>query len=355
MNENPSSERPFVSIVIPVRNEEQYIGKVLESILAQSYPADRMEIVVVDGRSTDRTREVLQRYQQQHAFIRCIDNPDGYVPHAMNRGIRAAQGDVIVRIDAHAEYPKDYVQRLVEWLLRLKADNVGGVFVTLPGGQSDLSRAAALAMAHPFGVGNAQFRIVDSDDETPRLVDTVPYGCYPRSVFDRIGLYDEDLLRNQDEELNARIIQNGGKIYLIPAVKIYYYGSRRNLRSLARMFYQYGYFKPLVNMKLKRPASWRQFVPPAFVLALVLPLLGALLYRPLWGLSAAALLLHALVNAAVSFQIARTQKKWRLWPYLWTAFLTIHLAYGWGFLRGMVDFMLLKKHQKKRVDVALSR
>ncbi len=346
---------PFVSIIIPARNEEQYIGKVLDNVLQQTYPADRMEVLVVDGRSTDRTVAVVKEYRQRHPFIRCLDNPHGYVPHAMNIGIRAAQGEIIVRLDAHSEYSKDYVARLVRWQQRLNADNVGGVFVTLPSSPRPVVRALARAMAHPFGVGGSMHRVVATDEETPRPADTVPYGCYPRTVFERVGLYDEDLLRNQDDELNARIIRAGGKIYLIPSIKIRYYGARRNLASAARMFYQYGYFKPLVNVKLGHIPTWRQLVPPLFVAGLLVPLMASIFYRPLWVISAAAFLMHSVVNVLISFKLALAEKNWRLWPYLWLSFLTLHLSYGWGYLRGIVDFVLLKKHRKKKVDVRLSR
>ncbi len=344
---------PTVSIVIPCRNEEKYIGEVLENILQQSYPKDRLEVWVVDGASTDRTAEVVRAYSRRHSFIHLLENPDRYVPHAMNRGIRAARGDVIVRMDAHAGYPPNYVEELVTHLRRLKADNVGGSIETLPADESRMAQAIAVAVSHPFGVGNSYFRTVGFG-RRPRPVDTVPFGCYPRAVFERIGLYDEDLVRNQDDELNARLLRAGGKIYLLPWVRIRYY-ARRNLRGVAKMFYQYGYFKPLVNLKVGRPATLRQFVPLLFLLGLVLPLMGALGYPPLAWLSVGVLAAHALVNAVVSVRIARRRGQWRLVPYLWVVFLVIHLAYGWGYLRGIVDFLIFRKHRKRRLEAEITR
>ncbi len=345
---------PLVSIVIPCRNEATYIGSLLESVVRQTYPHDALEVLVVDGDSDDRTPEVVKGYHRRYPWIRLLHNPERYVPHAMNRGIRAAKGAVIIRMDAHADYPSDYVEILVRCLQELGADNVGGVLQTLPGADTLWAHAIALATSHPFGVGNAHFRIASGDYKKPLLVDTVPFGCYPRSVFDRIGWYDEDLIRNQDDELNARLIRSGGKIFLLPWLRIRYY-ARKNLVDVARMFYQYGYFKPLVSLKVGRPATWRQFVPAFFVLGLLFPLMAALAYWPLMRISVAILALHSLVNAGVSGHIAWQKGRWKLWPYLWVVFLIIHTAYGWGYLRGMIDFYLLKKHRHQLLEAEITR
>ncbi len=234
--------RPRVSIVMPCRNEAAYIGPCLESVLATDYPLDRVEVLVADGRSDDGTREIVEGWAARHPCVRLLDNPARITPAALNMAIRAATGDVIIRMDAHGVYPRDYVSRLVDALQETGADNVGGVVVTLPADDTPVARGIALAFSHPLGVGNAYFRIGVAG---PRWVDTVPFGCFRRELFERVGMFDEEMVRNQDDEFNLRVIGRGGRILLLPDVVSRYY-ARRSLGAVARMFYQYGYFKPLV-------------------------------------------------------------------------------------------------------------
>jgi hypothetical protein len=255
-------------------------------------------------------------------------------------------------MDAHARYGATYVTELTTWMQRLEADNVGGVCVARPASDTPQARAVALILSHPFGVGDSKFRLQGLN--TPLETDTVPFGCYRREMFDRIGLYDELFIRNQDDELNARLKQAGGRIFLIPQIKIEYF-TRPSLRKLGLMLYQYGYFKPLAAIKLGRPATMRQLVPPAFTAALLgLPLLFRVLpwSLPLWEVTAGA---HCTFNLAVSTRQARVNG-WRLLPYLFYGFLLAHLSYGWGYFHGLFDFGLLRRHLKKiRGNVPLSR
>lgn len=335
-----SEHLPSVSVVLPVRNEAGHIAACLDSILADSYPRERMEVLVVDGASTDATREIIADYCHRYPCVRLLDNPARVVPHAMNIGIKAARGELIVRIDAHALYGKEYLTRLVSWMQRLSADNVGGVVVTRPASNAVSARAVAAILSHPFGVGNSLFRL-DTRGE-PVEVDTVPFGCYRRDVFERLGGYDEALIRNQDDEFNARLKRAGGRIFLVPEIRIDYV-ARESLRKLALMLYQYGYFKPLVAIRLGRPATWRQLAPPLFAaLSLGLPLV-------FWPLPGAAVLwsivigAHSAINLAASALAAR-RGGWRLFPVLFGGFLLAHLSYGIGYLRGMIDFGLLRLH-----------
>src|SRR6266480_5849379 len=191
------SASPLVSVVVPCRNEERYIAACLDSILASDYPRDRLEVLVVDGLSDDRTREILGRYTARHPSIRRLDNPQRITPTALNVGIRAAEGDVVMRMDAHVLYPSTYVSQLVAALEETGADCVGGVIETLPADESATARAIALGLSHPLGVGNSYFRIGSRER---RWADAVSFGCYRRDVFNRIGLFDEELLRDQDDE-----------------------------------------------------------------------------------------------------------------------------------------------------------
>ena len=261
----------MISIICPIYNEEKYIARCIDSILAQDYPKDDMEVILVDGMSTDGTRKIVADYAAQYPFIRLVDNSQRIVPPAMNIGIRAAKGDIIIRLDAHAIFPINYFTELVKNLRELKAENVGGVCRTLPVNDSLECVAIANVLSSNFGMGNSYFRVGATE---VMEVDTVPFGCFHRELFDRIGYFDEELIRNQDDEFNGRIIKNGGKIYLLPQLVIDYY-ARDKVSKVYKMFYQYGLFKPLVNKKLGSPATVRQFFPLLFVLGLLIgPFMG---------------------------------------------------------------------------------
>ena len=234
------SPYPLVSVVVPCRNEERHIAQCLDSILACDFPQERLEILVVDGCSDDGTRAILARYAERYARIHVLDNPKRITPTALNIGVLAARGEIIMRMDAHVIYPASYISQLVGALEETGADNVGGIIATLPGDDSATARAIAVGLSHPLGVGNSYFRVGSRER---RWTDAVSFGCYRRQVFERIGLFDEELVRNQDDEFDLRLIKHGGRVLLLPEVVSQYY-ARRSLRQVARMFYQYGYFKP---------------------------------------------------------------------------------------------------------------
>jgi glycosyltransferase involved in cell wall biosynthesis len=320
--------RPRVSVLVPCRNEECCIAACLDSIVATTYPAELLEILVIDGRSTDRTRAIIQQYADRDARIRMVDNPKRIVPTALNAGIHIATGDIVVRMDAHAVYPAEYISRLVEALEETGADNVGARLVTVPSGEGPIARAIALALSHPFGIGNAYYRL---GSEERRWVDTVPFGCYRREVFGRVGGFDEDLVRNQDDEFNARLIQQGGKVLLLSDLTLRYY-ARPTLRQLARMYYQYGLFKPLVARKVGKVMTLRQLVPAGFVAALALALLAAVV-----GIGLPLGLLAIFYGGAVignAVALAR-EAGWACAAALLVVFPTLHISYGIGFWRGV--------------------
>ena len=338
---------PAVSVVLPCRKEQQYIGRCLDSILVGEYPIERLEILVVDGMSEDGTRAIVEEYARRHSTIRLISNPKRTVPAAINLGIAQATGELILRMDAHVEYPADYISSLVRWLLGTGADNVGGACVTMPANQSATARAIAAALSHFFGIGNGDFRLGTGE---PRWVDTVPFGCFRRDVFDRFGRFDEDLVRNQDDEFNHRLIRAGGRVLLIPSIRSRYY-ARASLRDLARMYYQYGYFKPLVVRKVGGVMTGRQLVPPVFVGTMILTaavapwLPNAVVVCALVaaGYAAADIVVSGLLGLEEGVRVAIV---------LLVVFPVLHLAYGLGYLRGCLDFLLLGKRAR---DVALSR
>ena len=320
-----------VSIICPVYNEEKFIDRCILSILAQDYPKDSLEVLFIDGRSTDRTRELVGKYAKEHPYIRLLDNPQRVVPYALNKGVEESTGEVVIRIDGHCEYPTNYVSELVRYLYELDADNVGGVWNTRPAKETAICQAIALASSHPFGVGGSMHKIGASEImET----DTVPFGCYKREVFKKTGLFDTDLVRNQDDEFNGRLLNMGGRIFLIPQVVINY-TARDSLGKMRKMYYQYGLYKPLVNKKLGAPATLRQFFPLVFLLGLIV---GGILSIPfLWVRYAyvAVLLLYLLIGLVVgSMGAIRTHNPVMivLMPYV---FLNVHLSYGFGYLRGI--------------------
>ena len=342
--------RPRVSIVMPCRNEAAYIGPCLESVLATDYPLDRIEVLVADGRSDDGTREIVARCAAQHPCVRLLDNPARITPAALNTAIRVATGDVIIRMDAHGVYPRDYVSRLVDALQETGADNVGGVVVTLPADNTPAARAIALAFAHPLGVGNAYFRIGVAG---PRWVDTVPFGCFRRELFDRVGMFDEELVRNQDDEFNLRLIGRGGRILLLPDVVSQYY-ARRSLGAVARMFYQYGYFKPLVARKAARIMT-RQLVPPLFVLSLVATaVLGIWMPAAREAFAGIAGAYAALVLTGAA--LAARRHGVRCAAALAAVFSVMHVCYGVGYLRGIVDYWSpLRRRARRTATMSLTR
>ncbi len=325
----------MLTVICPIYNEEKYIADCITSIIGQDYPKERLEVLFVDGMSTDRTREIVQEYASQYSYIHLLNNPKRIVPVALNIGIRIAQGDIIIRLDAHAHYPQNYFSILEQKLTELDADNVGGVCRTLPVNNTPVCKAIAGALSSPFGMGNSYFRI---GADTEREVDTVPFGCFRKNLFDSIGMFDEELIRNQDDEFNGRIIKNGGKIYLIPSVVIDYY-ARDTIGKVSKMFYQYGLFKPLVNKKLGKPATLRQFFPLFFVLGLILGFLLLFVHRVFRYLYFFALLAYFFL----AFYFA--QKKEKDTPtmvLMIVTFLTIHLSYGWGYIRGLMKILLKK-------------
>jgi len=328
----PINSLPFVSIIMPVRNEASFIERGLETVLSQDYPSDRLEVLVVDGMSTDATREIVNSVQNRHPQVRLIDNLGRIVPTGLNAALAQARGEIIVRVDGHCEIAPDYVRRCVDHLLKDGVDGVGGPLETI--GDTSLAKAIATAMSSSFGVGGSAFRTVTNKT---MLADTVAFPAYTRSIMDRAGGFDEELVRNQDDEYNYRLRKLGARILLAADVQARYY-SRTSLRSLWRQYFQYGYWKVRVLQKHPRQMQPRQFVPPLFVAALLFTLLlipFSLITGCLLGLAIAGS--YLIVNLAASVLAAR-HAKWRLLPYLPIIFTVLHLSYGLGFLIGLASF-----------------
>lgn len=327
-----------LSVICPIYNEEKYIAQFLDSILQQDYPKDDLEILLIDGMSKDKTRGIVADYTSKYPFIRIIDNPEKIVPCAMNRGIAAAKGDFIMRLDAHASYQPDYFSVLVKGLKRLRADNVGTVCKTDVLNKTPKTMAIREVLGNKFGVGNSTFRTgIDKEQE----VETVPFGCWPKEVFEKYGKYDERLVRNQDIELNKRIIRGGGKIYILPDTYCTYL-ARETWHALAKNNYGNGKWNILTvyYTKLFSSLSIRHFIPLLFVLSLIIPLLLTLIWWPFALVSAASLLAYTGLLSIVSFKLA-VQKKLNFF-YLIVTFFVLHLSYGWGSLVGIIKLLFIK-------------
>lgn len=333
-----------LSVICPIYNEEKYIGQFLDSILQQDYPKDDLEILLVDGMSKDKTRDIIANYSEKNPCLRLVDNPQQTVPYAMNNGITSAKGNIIIRLDAHAEYPSNYFSVLVRRLGELEgAENVGGVCVTLPCNETSIAVSIAECLSNKFGMGNSYFRVGAKDI---RSVDTVPFGCFHKNLFDKIGLYDTDMIRNQDDELNGRIIRNGGIIYLLPDIEIKYY-ARDKISKVRKMFYQYGLYKPLGNKKLGAPATVRQFFPLLFVLGLALGCILCFAYPILWPYYIGVIALHLLIGTVEGIKSAKKTGKWGcifIMPYI---FINMHICYGLGYLKGIYNLALHKSFEVK--------
>lgn len=329
----------FVSVICPILNEEKFIDKCVESIIAQDYPKNSLEVFFVDGMSTDNTRSKIQEYSKKYEYFKLLDNPKKVVPDALNIGIIASNGEVIIRLDGHCEYPSDYVSTLVRHLYELNADNVGAVLNTLHAKNNSVCRAIAIGSSHKFGVGDSKHKV-----GATKIIqtDTVPFGCYRREVFDRIGLFDEELIRNQDDEFNGRLKKNGGKIFLIPDLIIDYY-ARDTIQKLSKMNYQYGLFKPLVNSKLGAPTTIRQFFPVTFVLGLVIGAILSCLSKILLILYLCVIVLYGILTITFAVKSALNHKDWKLIFILPVVFFTIHISYGFGYLTGIFKIILKRK------------
>lgn len=321
---------PVVTVIMPVRNEGPFIVRSLGAVLAQDYPGDRLEVIVADGMSTDETRKIVGFIQKEDPRVSLIENLGRIVPKAINAALRLAKGEVIVRVDGHTIVDRNYVRECVSALQRTGADNVGGRMSAI--GSTNFAQAVALATSSRFGVGGARFHYSIREE----WVDTVYMGAWPREVFDRIGGFDEELVRNQDDEFNYRLLSRGGRILLSPQIESSYY-NRSTCGALWRQYYQYGYWKIRVMQKHFEQMRIRQFVPALFVSGLLVALLLAFLW-PVGKLVLGTLVLtYVLANLAASITAAR-QRQLRLAPLVFVAFSTIHLSYGLGFWHGFFKF-----------------
>ncbi|MDP2385893.1 MAG: glycosyltransferase family 2 protein [Bacteroidota bacterium] len=334
-----------VGIVIPCRNEEKYIGKCLDSIVKQTAVGNEILVYVCDGKSDDHTEEIVKKYSEKHPSITLIINENRTTPFALNLGIKKAlkEGcDLVIILGAHAELYSDYVEKCVRLIMEKQdVSCVGGVLENEY--ENNISETIGLAMSSPFGVGNAHFRTGARDG----YVDTVAFGAYKKEVFGQIGFFDEELVRNQDDEFNFRLLKSGGKIFLSKQIRCKYF-VRASFKKLFKQYMQYGYWKVYVGKKHKSITTIRQLIPLLFVLYLFFGAVMSLAIPKFWILYVAGLLVYKLAAVYFASKVLRTSGQ--LFSIL-QVFVTLHFSYGLGYLRGIVDFLVVGKNIKKEEEI----
>ncbi len=310
----------MVSVIIPCLNEEKFISDCLDSIIANDYPKDNLEVLVVDGMSADKTREIVRNYKEKYSFLKLLDNPKVITPAAMNVGIKNSKGEIIIKMDAHSVYEKDYISKCVEHLKQSGADNVGGVLKAIPSKNSLSAKAIAISLSHFFGAGGSYFRIGVSE---PREVDTVAFGCYWKKIFDKIGLFDERMAKIEDLELNLRLRKAGGKIMIFPDIKAFYYPSSDNLKNFLKHNFIDGIWTTYPLKFGFVSGSWRHYVPLIFILTLRLSV---------WP--------YLLLSLFFSLKIAIMEKDIKLFFVMPLVFGIRHFGYGIGSLVGLIKLII---------------
>ena len=325
---------PYLSIIVPCYNEQATIRLLLDAVLVQTYPRSRMEVLIADGFSRDKTRDVIAAFQSEHPdlVLRILDNERRNIPSALNLAIGAARGEIIIRLDAHSMPEPDYMMRCVQALEDGKGANVGGVWMIRPGASGWIAESIAAAAAHPLGVGDAMYRLAAKAGP----VDTVPFGAFRRELIEEIGGFDETLLSNEDYEFNTRIRQSGGVVWIDPQIRSMYF-ARATLGALAVQYWRYGFWKFKMLRRYPDTIRWRQALPPMFVLSLI----GLLILSFFFPLIKFILILEVLCYLAVltiaGIYLALRQRKPLLVPGLPLAIMAMHLSWGSGFLWSIVS------------------
>jgi len=326
---------PFVSVIIPCRNEEKYIGQCLDSVIAQDFPKENLEVLVIDGTSGDKTKEVVKKYSDKHSFVKVLDNPQKFIPFALNIGIKNAKGEIIIRLDAHASYGKDYISKSLKYLTEYNADNVGGIIKTLPAKATLTAKSIAFCLSSFFGVGNSFFR---RGSEKPREADTVLGGCYKKEIFEKIGLFNEKLLRSEDIELNKRLRKAGGKIILVPDIVAFYY-PQADFKSFLRHNFTDGIWATYPLKFGVKIFSFRHLIPLFFVLGFLAGLILGLF--SLWGKVIFVVIFGIYLLLSLFFSLKPAVKDDPRYLFsLPIAFFSRHFGYGLGSLWGLVKIII---------------
>lgn len=332
------TESVDISIIVPCRNEERYIKETIGRIVAQKGAGQlfNFELFIIDGKSTDNTVKLVEDEVKKNNKVSLIINEKKTTPAAFNLGIKNASGKYICILGAHAEISKNYLINCLNTIKKIDSDNVGGTWKAK--GQGYLGKAIALSFRSSFAVGGAKSHRINYEG----YVDSVWGGFYKREVFDKIGLFDEELVRNQDDELNLRLIRSGGKIWQSPEIKSWYY-PRASIVALFKQYIQYGYWKVRVIQKHKIPASIRHIVPGTFVGLLIILAVLSPFSQVFLKILAGLLIFYLVANLGASFFACKEVPTWKHIPVMPIIFAAYHFGYGYGFLHGILDFVILKK------------
>ena len=336
-----------LSIIIPCRNEEKYIENCINSILKNDYPSENYEIIIVDGKSSDKTIEKIERLQKKYKNIRHIDNPQKVTPVALNLGIRNANFEYVMIAGAHSSFPENYISVLMKNIVDLKADGVGGMIKTTSINLTVKASSIVKVLSNKFGVGNSMFRIGVTE---PTLVDTVPFGIYKKTIFNEVSYYDERLIRNHDIALSKEFLKNKKKIYLLPDASCKYY-ARENFGELARNNYLNGFWN-LLTVYITRKyysLSIRHFIPLAFILSLIIPIFPAIFISKYFAfLSIFVFLVYNILIFRTSNLLLDKSNKLSL---LVMSFYTLHFSYGVGSLIGLFRIDILLFNGKNKAEI----
>ena len=331
---------PLVSTIIPCRNEEKFIGMCLDSIIANDYPKDRLEVLVVDGMSEDGTKKIIEIYEKQYQYINFLENPKKITPFAFNIGIKNSKGEVIMIMGAHTAYEKDYISKCIKYLREYDADNIGGIMLSLPRNDSLIGKAIAIALSNKFCVGSSRFRTGTKDVIE---VDTVFGGCYKREVFDKIGLFNEELVSTQDMEFNLRLKKAGGKIILHPEIISYYY-TRSDFKSYCKNNFRNGMWVILpFKYSTIIPISLRHLVPLGFVLSLIISGALSFIFLFFFWLFLLIVGLYLLTSIYFSTKVAIKEKNIAYLFLMPIIFASFHVIYGLGSIWALLKVILMKR------------
>ena len=326
---------PFVSIIIPCRNEDKFISECLDSILNNDFSKDKIEIIIVDGESDDKTIEIVKEYSEKFSFIKLLNNPKKIAASALNIGIKEAKGNIVIRMDAHAIYDNTYISKCVYYLEKYKADNVGGIIAITPRNNTIVGKGIVKAMSSFLGAGGAKYKLGSKKFEE---VDTVPFGCFRREIFDKVGFFNENLKRSQDMEFNLRLKKAGGKIYLFPDIISHYY-VRSSLKDFLLHNFKDGIWA-IYPFKFTRTLfKLRHYVPLAFVSGLICLFLMSLFLRPFLYMFYAIIFLYLSILVYAGIKVSLKEKDATYLLSLPISLITRHFGYGFGSIVGIIKLL----------------
>jgi len=328
-----------ISVIIPCRNEEATIHKLLDSLFNQTISPDEYEIIIADGLSDDSTLDNIAKFKNNHPEmnISVVENSKQNIPAGLNCAINNSSGKYIIRLDAHSIPNNDYLDRCVTLLKNGTAENVGGLWIIHPSSDSLVAKAIAIAASHPLGVGGANYRIASSKSS---YVDTVPFGAFLRSTLDKVGLFDETLLSNEDYELNARIIKSGGRIFLDSSIQCGYF-ARENYRKLTKQYWRYGFWKFKMLLRYPDTIRVRQALPPLFLLSLAVLFITSIInYRFFIFFIGEIIIYIAILFLGTHNSIRSTDEPLKMWVFTIFSILTMHFSWGLGFLYSAINSLI---------------